>query len=70
MEEFLDKNIMKYRIKETVNGNGISTFRIQEKILWWWMKDIHIWKWTSKEGAENYMRLLQTEHVKYHAVEQ
>ena len=30
---------MKYRIKETIDGNGDSTFRVQEKILWWWVNE-------------------------------
>jgi hypothetical protein len=58
---------MKYRIKETIDGNGDSTFRVQEKILWWWVNDV---RWRSKYEAENYIRFLQTKEVKYHTVEQ
>ena len=58
---------MKYRIKETIDGNGDSTFRVQEKILWGWRNDV---QWRSKYEAEKYIRFLQTKEVKYHAVEQ
>lgn len=58
---------MKYRIKETIDGNGDSTFRVQEKILWWWVNDV---QWRSKYEAENYIGFLQTKEVKYHTVEQ
>lgn len=58
---------MKYRIQETVNGNNVSTFKVQEKILWWWVGDM---QWRSKDEAENYIRFLQTKEVKYHTVEQ
>ena len=58
---------MKYRIQETVNGNNVSTFKVQEKILWWWVDNM---QWRSKEEAENYIRFLQTKEVKYHTVEQ
>lgn len=58
---------MKYRIKETVNGCDVSTFKVQEKILWWWVDNI---QWRSKEEAENYIKFLQTKEVKYHIVEQ
>ena len=58
---------MKYRIQETVDGNGVSTFRVQEKILWWWANDR---QWRSKSAAENHIRFLQTKEVKYHTVEQ
>ena len=58
---------MKYRIKETINGNGDSTFRVQEKILWWWMNVVRS---RSKLDAENYIRFLQTKEVKYHTLEQ
>jgi hypothetical protein len=53
--------------KETVDGNGVSTFRVQEKILWWWANAM---QWHSKSAAENYIRFLQTKEVKYHTVEQ
>lgn len=58
---------MKYRIKETIDGNDESTFRVQEKILWWWANAM---QWRSKREAENYIRFLQTKEVKYHTVEQ
>ena len=58
---------MKYRIQETVNGNNVSTFKVQEKILWWWVDNM---QWRSKDEAENYIRFLQTKEVKYHTVEQ
>jgi hypothetical protein len=58
---------MKYRIQETVNGNGVSTFKVQEKILWVWTESM---QWRSKDEAENYIRFLQTKEVKYHTVEQ
>jgi hypothetical protein len=58
---------MKYRIQETINGNGVSTFTVQEKILWWWTNSM---QWRSKHEAENYIRFLQTKEVKYHTVEQ
>ena len=60
---------MKYRIKETIDGNGDSTFIVQEKILWWWVNDEQ-WQWRSKYGAEKCIRSLQTKEVKYHTVEQ
>jgi hypothetical protein len=58
---------MKYRIKETVDGNDKSAFTVQEKILWWWTDSR---QWRSKSAAENYIRFLQTKEVKYHTVEQ
>ena len=58
---------MKYRIKETVDGNDKSTFKVQEKILWLWTESM---LWRSKDEAQNYIRLLQTKEVKYHTVEQ
>jgi hypothetical protein len=62
---------MKYRIKETIDGNGDSIFRIQEKILWWWaMPWENAMPWRSKSAAEYYIRSLQTKAVKYHTVEQ
>ena len=57
---------MKYRIKERIDGNNISTFIMQEKILWWWVDNM---QWRSKDEAENYIRFLQTKEVKYHTVE-
>jgi hypothetical protein len=59
---------MKYRIKETIDNNSISTFTVQEKILWWW-RDSSI-GWSSKKQAEKHIRFLQTKEVKYHTVEQ
>ena len=58
---------MKYRIKERIDGNNISTFIMQEKILWWW---IDSWTGRSKEDAQKLIRFLQTKEVKYHTVEQ
>jgi len=58
---------MKYRIKETINGNGVSSFRVQTKFLWWWENDMSC---ISKEQAEGYIRSQQTKEVKYHTVEQ
>jgi hypothetical protein len=58
---------MKYRIKETINGNGVSTFTVQEKILWWWRDSVRC---LSKEVAESQVRSWQTKEVKYHTVEQ
>jgi len=57
---------MKYRIQETVDGNGESTFTVQYKILWWWE---NYSRWLSKNKAENFIRSLQTK-VKYHTLEQ
>jgi len=59
---------MKYRIKETIDNNSISTFTVQTKILWWW-EDSFV-GWSSKEQAENQIRSWQTKEVKYHTVEQ
>jgi hypothetical protein len=59
---------MKYRIKETINGNGNSTFRVQYKLFWWWNN--HHSEWSSKEEAEIFIGYLQTKEVKYHTVEQ
>jgi len=58
---------MKYRIKETINGNGKSTFTVQYKLFWWWKNGTH---WPSKEGAETSIRFQQEKTVKYHTVEQ
>jgi len=58
---------MTYRIKETINGNGVSKFTVQEKILWWWVDGVRL---LSKEQAENQIRSWQTKEVKYHTVEQ
>ena len=58
---------MKYRIKERIDGNNISTFIMQEKILWWW---IDSWTGRSKEDAQKLIKFLQTKEVKYHTVEQ
>lgn len=58
---------MKYRIEETIDGNNVSTFRVQEKILWWWMNSMQC---RSKEEAEKHIRFLQTKEVKYHTVKQ
>jgi hypothetical protein len=57
---------MKYRIKETINGKGVSTFTGQTKLLWWWGTGM---QWSSKELAEKYIRFLQIKEVKYHTVE-
>jgi hypothetical protein len=59
---------MKYRIKETINNNSISTFTVQTKFLWRW-EDSSI-GWSSKERAEKQIRSWQTKEVKYHTVEQ
>jgi hypothetical protein len=59
---------MKYRIKETIDGNGVSTFTVQEKIIWW--NTIPYIRFGSKEEAEKHIRFLQTKEVKYHTVEQ
>ena len=58
---------MKYRIEETIDGNGVSTFTVQEKILWWWVDTV---RWLSKEQAEDRVRRWHTKEVKYHTVEQ
>ena len=58
---------MKYRIQETVDGNGVSTFRVQNKCLWWWE---NFTRHYSKEDAEKWIKRLQTKEVKYHTVEQ
>jgi len=61
---------MKYRIEETIDGNGCSTFRIQKKILWWRNKDVIFY---SKELAESRIRYIiksEKKIVKYHTVEQ
>jgi hypothetical protein len=58
---------MKYRIKETIDGNGDSTFIIQYKLFWWWVKFMQV---SSKYEAEHCVRSLQTKEVKYHSVEQ
>jgi hypothetical protein len=64
---------MKYRIKETVDGNDKSAFEVQEKILWWWTDSMQ-WstyaRFSCKEHAEWCIRRLQTKEVKYHTVEQ
>jgi len=59
---------MKSRIKETIDGNGDSTFTVQYKLFWWWENHAH--HWLSKDKAENFIRNLQTKEVKYHTVEQ
>jgi|Laugrefabdmm15dn_1035133.scaffolds.fasta_scaffold189822_2 hypothetical protein len=59
---------MKYRIKETVDGNDKSTFKIQYKFLWW--HEAYRMKFSSTELAKNFIRSLQTKEVKYHTVEQ
>jgi hypothetical protein len=58
---------MKYRIKETINGNGVSKFTVQEKFLWRW---VDIVRCLSKEVAESQVRSWQIKEVKYHTVEQ
>ena len=58
---------MKYRIKEKIDGNDVSTFVVQEKILWWWKNDMQC---ATRYLAEDYIRSLQTKEVKYHTVEQ
>ena len=59
---------MKFRIKETIDGNDDSTFTVQYKFLWWWGN--YLYKTSSKQEAENFIRFLQTKVVKYHTVEQ
>jgi hypothetical protein len=50
---------MKYRIEETIDGNDVSTFRVQEKILWWWMNCM---QWRSKKELHNQQIKEQMEH--------
>jgi hypothetical protein len=61
--------MIQYRIEETIDGNGVSTFRVQEKILGWWIMKSYI-RFGSKEEAEKHIRFMQTKEVKYHTVEQ
>ena len=63
----MGKNNMKSRIKETIDGNGDSTFTVQYKLFWWWENCADL---PSKHEAENFIRNLQTKAVKYHTVEQ
>jgi hypothetical protein len=58
---------MKYRIKETINGNDESIFAIEYEWLRAWS---HYAQYSSKEAAEHCIRSLQTKEVKYHTVEQ
>jgi hypothetical protein len=60
---------MKYRIKETINGHGVSRFMIQGKVLWWWKNFTYSGE-HSYEEAEVWIKKLQTKEVKYHTVEQ
>jgi hypothetical protein len=60
---------MKYRIKETIDGNGDSTFRVQYKLFWWWKNCGHRGE-HSKEFAKFWIKSRQTKAVKYHTVEQ
>lgn len=58
---------MKYRIKETIDGNGDSIFEVEYEWLWSWS---HYAGCSSKYEAEKCIRSLQTKEVKYHTVEQ
>jgi hypothetical protein len=65
---------MKYRIKETINGNDVSTFTVQYKLFWWWNENIPFY---NKEVAEYWIGFLiskskkkKVKEVKYHTVEQ
>ena len=51
---------MKYRIKETIDGNNESIFVVEYTYA----------RCSSKEAAEHCIRSLQTKQVKYHTVEQ
>jgi len=57
---------MKYRIKETIDNNDISTFTVQKKILWWWVDSFAVW--LSLEDAEKQIRSWQIKKVKHHTV--
>ena len=66
---------MKYRIRETINGDDVSTFRVQKKILWWW--DDEGAPWYDKKAAEDWIGVIidrsrknKVKEVKYHTVEQ
>ena len=59
---------MKYRIKETIDGNGESIF-VVEYYSWLWAWSTYA-RYSSKEAAEHCIRSLQTKQVKYHTVEQ
>jgi len=59
---------MKYRIKETVDGN-LSTFTVQYNFDfsdWFWENSV---RFSSKEDAETYIKSLKTKEVKYHTIE-
>jgi hypothetical protein len=58
---------MKYRIKETIDGNDKSIFHIEYEWLCGWSTYARC---SSKEQGEKYIRSLQTKEVKYHTVEQ
>lgn len=65
---------MKYRIRETINGDDVSTFRVQKKILWWWDEGV---PWHDKKAAEDWIGVIidrsrknKVKEVKYHTVEQ
>lgn len=58
---------MKYRIKETIDGNGDSIFTVEYECLGTWSTYTHC---SSKYEAEHCVRSLQIKEVKYHAVEQ
>ena len=64
--KFLERIIMKYRIKETIYGNDVSIFTVQYKLLWWWENCVQR---LSKQDAETYIKSLQTKKVKYHTIE-
>ncbi len=57
---------MKYRIKETIDGNDESIFVVEYEWLWVWSTYARC---SSKEQAEKCIRSLQTKQVKYHTVE-
>jgi hypothetical protein len=58
---------MKYRIKETINGNDESIFMVEYEWLWAWSNYA---RYSSKEAAEHCIRSFETKEVKYHTVEQ
>jgi hypothetical protein len=58
---------MKYRIKETIDGNDESIFVVEYEWLCTWSTYAQC---SSKDEAERRIRSLQTKQVKYHTVEQ
>ena len=58
---------MKYRIKETIDGNGDSIFTVEYECLRSRSTYTHC---SSKYEVEHRIRSLQTKQVKYHTVEQ